>query len=190
MGVSQRTVTGGELIDGVTLLNGTVDVNGTTDGITLDADGDTSIAASTDDQIDYRIGGAIDFRMTSNVFEVLTASAINGQGSCVYESAPTAEAQAISGAGAVTITEFLTKLTTTGVNALTLADGVTIGQTKKILMVVDAGNGTLTPSNLATYSTITFADAGDFAVLKWNGTNWVVIETGNTVDGITAPALA
>jgi len=42
--------------------------------LTLDADADTSITASSDDQIDFEIAGADDFTMTANAFNVLTGS--------------------------------------------------------------------------------------------------------------------
>ena len=42
--------------------------------LTLDADSDTSITASTDDQIDFELAGADDFTMTANAFNVLTGS--------------------------------------------------------------------------------------------------------------------
>ena len=49
---------------------------------------------------------------------------------------------------------------------------------------------TLTPSNLAGGSDITFADVGDFCVLGWDGTNWIVMELNNAADGTSAPVLA
>jgi len=42
--------------------------------LTLDADSDTSITASSDDQIDFELAGADDFTMTANAFNVLTGS--------------------------------------------------------------------------------------------------------------------
>jgi len=51
---------------------GAVDLDG--NELTLDADSDTSITASTDDQIDFEIAGADDFTMTANAFNVLTGS--------------------------------------------------------------------------------------------------------------------
>ena len=51
---------------------GSYDLNG--EELTLDADSDTSITASTDDQIDFEIAGADDFTMTANAFNVLTGS--------------------------------------------------------------------------------------------------------------------
>lgn len=98
--------------------------------------------------------------------------------------------QAISGAGAITVTEYYTAWTTTGVQAGTLADGTFVGQLKKIQLIVDGGNGTLTPANLNGGTTITFADAGDYALLRWNGSGWTALELGNDADGATAPALA
>lgn len=98
--------------------------------------------------------------------------------------------QALSGAGAINVTTTVTKWTTTAADAGTLADGVILGQIKKIQLIVDGGDGTLTPVNLAGGTTITFADAGDFAVLQWNGADWVAIELGNDADGATAPVLA
>lgn len=46
----------------------------------LDADGNTSIQADTDDQIDIEIGGADDFQFTANLFEVLSGSAVKMNG--------------------------------------------------------------------------------------------------------------
>lgn len=99
---------------------------------------------------------------------------------------PTAVQQAISGAGAVTLTEYYTAVTNTGTDALTLADSTVVGQLKKVQMIVDPGtNSTLT---FNTNATIVFADVGDFAILIWNGADWIPIELGNDADGVTAPA--
>lgn len=190
MAVTQFTSTTGLLLDGVTIINGVVDINGTANGIVLDADGDTHISSPTDDQIDIGIGGADDFTITADSFNILSGSTIAGPGSTFVPLIPLAVAQALSGAGAINITTFLTKWTSTGANAGSLADGAVKGQLKKILMVVDAGDATLTPTNLLGGTTITFADAGDFVILAWNGTAWAMIESGNTVDGVSAPVLA
>ena len=112
----------------------------------------------------------------------------NGKGIATFK--PLGAAQALTDAGAANVTSFYTTLTTTGAAAVTLADGTMIGQLKKIQMIVDAGDATLTPSNLSGGTTITFADAGDFCLLMWDGTNWRVLELGNAADGATAPALA
>ena len=50
------------------------DLNGVE--LALDADGDTTIAADTDDQIDIKIAGADDFQFTANTFTAQTGSSI------------------------------------------------------------------------------------------------------------------
>lgn len=83
--------------------------------------------------------------------------------------------QALSGAGAVNLTTCTTKLTTTGANALTLADG-TAGQIKIITMISDGGDGTLTPTTKTGYTTITFNDVGDSVILQFHTTvGWMVV---------------
>jgi len=54
------------------------DVNGTE--FVLDLDGDTSLTADTDDQIDIKIGGSDDFIFKANSFEVQTGSIIDMNG--------------------------------------------------------------------------------------------------------------
>lgn len=122
---------------------------------------------------------------------VMTAAvSITGQGSTVVPVIPIAAQQALSGPGAINVTTYYTAWTTTGADAGTLANGAQKGQLKKIQLIVDGGDGTLTPTSLSGGTTITFADAGDFAVLCWNGTAWVAVELGNAADGATAPVLA
>ena len=190
MGVIQFTTTGQVLVDGVVINAGTLDLNGVANALILDQDGDTHISSPTDDQIDFSIGGADDFTMTANTFNILSNSKIQGSGNCIVPSIPIAAEQKIAGAGAITITEYYTAWTSTGINAGTLADGVTIGQLKEIHMVVDAGDATLTPTNLFGGTTITFADAGDYVILMWNGTDWVIVKSSNYVDGVSAPVVA
>ncbi len=103
---------------------------------------------------------------------------------------PASAAQSLSGAGACNVTSYLTKWTTTGAQAGTLAAGLVRGQLKKIQLIVDGGDGTLTPVAVTGGTTITFADAGDFCLLQWNGAAWDVLELGNDADGATAPVLA
>lgn len=103
---------------------------------------------------------------------------------------PAAAQQALSGAGAINVTTYYTAWTTTGVQAGTLADGVRVGQLKKVQLIVDGGNGTLTPANLVGGTTITFADAGDYVLLMWTASGWVPLEVGNDADGATGPAIA
>ena len=80
-----------------------------------------------------------------------------------------------SGAGAVPITASTVRLTTTGADALTLANG-TNGQILSIVMVVDGGDGTLTPTTKTGFSTITFGDVGDSVTLQYFTTlGWMIL---------------
>lgn len=82
--------------------------------------------------------------------------------------------QALSGAGAVDVVSLTTKVTSTGANALTLANG-TDGQVKIIVMVVDGGDATLTPTTKTGFSTIVFNDIGDGVGLVYTTTTgWIV----------------
>ena len=82
---------------------------------------------------------------------------------------------ALSGAGAIPITASTVRLTTTGANALTLANG-TNGQLLTIVMVADGGDGTLTPTTKTGFSTLTFGDVGDAVTLQYFTTlGWMII---------------
>ena len=70
---SDSTVTTAKL-SGNLVTPGTLDVNG--QELILDADADTSITADTDDQIDIKVAGADDFRITANTFTALSGSGI------------------------------------------------------------------------------------------------------------------
>jgi hypothetical protein len=93
-------------------------------------------------------------------------------------------AQALSGAGAVNITQLTTKFTSTATgNALTLADGVE-GQMKVIVYVAEAAGGDtgiLTPANLGAGTTITFNNVGDACILQFLGTDWWAISLRGAV---------
>lgn len=56
--------------------NDVVDLNGEADALVLDADGNTSISAPTDNQIDIEVNGADDFKITANTFTALSGSTI------------------------------------------------------------------------------------------------------------------
>lgn len=83
--------------------------------------------------------------------------------------------QALSGAGAINLTTVATKITSTGANALTIADGFD-GQIKVLTMVADSGDATLTPTTKTGYTTIVFNDAGDGCILLFTTTTgWMVV---------------
>jgi hypothetical protein len=89
--------------------------------------------------------------------------------------------QALSGAGAVNLTDMLTSLTTTGgAQALTLANG-TVGQIKIVAHVVDGGSAVLTPTTALGYTTITFTNAGDTAMLVYTAAGWDIVALNGAV---------
>jgi hypothetical protein len=99
-------------------------------------------------------------------------------GNQTFNGAIIGAVQALSGPGAVNVTQLTTAFTSTGTgNALTLADGVA-GQLKTIIYVAEAAGGdtgVLTPTNLGSATTITFNDIGDSVTLQFAGTDWWVI---------------
>ena len=86
-----------------------------------------------------------------------------------------------SGAGAIPITASTVKLTTTGANALTLANG-TNGQLLTIIMIADGGDGTLTPTTKTGFTTLTFGDVGDSVTLQYLTTQgWMIVANNGVV---------
>ena len=121
---------------------------------------------------------------SENGFESISKNATTGAITVgtSYSNIITGSVQSLSGAGAVNLTDLITEVTTTGADALTLANG-SVGQIKIITMIVDGGDGTLTPTTFANGTTITFNDANDtVALLYANTIGWVVISnSGATV---------
>ena len=117
---------------------------------------------------------------SENGFEDVTKNATTGAftSNASYGKAIRGGVQSLSGAGAVDLDNLITELTTTGANALTLADGSTSGQIKIVNMIVDGGDGTLTPTTFANGTTITFDAVGESATLVWNSTiGWIASST-------------
>lgn len=88
-----------------------------------------------------------------------------------------AETATISGAGAIPVTASLVEITTTGADAMTLADGVE-GQILHLLFVSDGGDATITPSNFANGTTLTLADVNDSAILMFTNGSWYMMGAG------------
>ena len=114
---------------------------------------------------------------SENGFEQVTKNATTGAftTSATYDATIVGGVQTLSGAGAVDLTNLITELTTAGgAAAVTLADGSTSGQVKIVNMIVDGGDGTLTPVTFANGTTITFDAVAESATLVWNSTiGWV-----------------
>jgi len=77
-----------------------------------------------------------------------------------------------------------------------LPDGTVTGQLKKILMKADGGDsvgsgeGKVTGTFGSDVSTLTFNTTGEFALLQWNGSQWVALELGSMLDTTNAPAFS
>lgn len=88
--------------------------------------------------------------------------------------------QPLTGAGAVNLTDPITTITSTAADALTLANG-TAGQLKYIVMIVDGGNATLTPTTMIGGTTITFDAVGDGCTLVYTSAGWAVVGISGAV---------
>jgi len=151
--------------------------------LTLDADSDTSITASTDDQIDFEIAGADDFTMTANAFNVLTGSHAT--------FADSANAKFGTGNDMLVYHDGSNSYITNATGALKLATetsgiAITIGHTTSETTIADnlttTGNtsvgGTLGVTGVATFAT--HVALGDSDILKLGaGTDLTLYHDGS-----------
>ena len=79
----------------------TADANGAE--FVLDEDGDTSLTADTDDQIDIKIAGADDFRFTANNFNVLSGSTLTIDSGATITNSGTASGFGLSTGKAIVL---------------------------------------------------------------------------------------
>jgi len=143
----------------LTLDGGALDLDG--EELILDADADTSITASTDDQIDFRIGGADLITFTAGLIDLKNAgsqSAIN-----FYCESSNAHAQKLQGAPHSESASNTLTLPSTGGNANLVSVSSTDTLTNKtlttpIIAEIDSGS-TITLD--ATTDIILDADGGD-----------------------------
>lgn len=93
-----------------------------------------------------------------------------------------AEDTSSTNAAAISLKSLVTNLVTAGAETRTLAAGV-VGQLKVIKMRTDGGDGVLTiTGNPAASDLVTFNDAGDFVVLLYADSQWIVlVNSGCTV---------
>lgn len=109
---------------------------------------------------------------------------INLAGGCIVQSVPSLSGvQSTSGAAALSVAQYSTHATSTATgNVLTLADGVSVGQRKRVSHTVVAGTLVVTPA-AAAFTHVTLATVSEFVELVWNGSVWNIAEIGNTVTG-------
>ena len=89
----------------------------------LDADGDTSITADTDDQIDFKVAGADDLRITANSINVLSGTTLTIDSGATITNSGTANNFGISAADDLTAGDAAVNLTTTSGNITIDAQG-------------------------------------------------------------------
>lgn len=124
--------------------------------------------------------GAVTGNITGNVTGNLSGN-VTGNVTGNITGDVFASVQPLSGAGAVNVTDMMTALTTNGVSqALTLANG-TVGQLKVIVHVVDGGSAVLTPTTKVGFSTITFTNAGESAMLIYTAAGWAIVSLNGAV---------
>ena len=175
--VTEFTTNNGVTVDGVLLKNGSVT------GINLTAT--TAVITDLINEQTLAAGVTVDGVLLKDG-TVKASSILSSAGTLVSGFYPlTAQDNITAGTGgAIVVTNYLTTINTdAGGDTFTLANGVQIGQLKKILLVVDGGgNAVITPTSLSGGTTITMNDANDFVILIWNGTAWVCIEnSGSTI---------
>jgi hypothetical protein len=184
-GTAWVVVDGGALVsDSLSLDDGTA----AAPALRLGADTNNGLYGVSDTVVGVAVEGA-----QAATFSA-TSMAVNGvtnlAGTQIAGFFPLTAAQSITGAGAVNVTSYLTKVTSSGVaDALTIASGTVIGQRKKVQHVVDGGSAVLT-GVFTGGTTITFTAVAEFADLLWTGTEWAVLELGNTAAPGTPPVLA
>ena len=160
---------------------------GASSNITFNSDAtDSDFIVSNDNEEAFRCDGAnrevvvneasgqTDFRAETNSYS--TALLVDASADQVQINATPilGLTQSLSGAGAVDVVSAITEVVTTGTNALTIAAGVE-GQIKFLIMKSDGGDGTLTPTNFGSGSTLTFNTAGDAAICLFTNGNWYLM---------------
>jgi len=160
---SNASVTSAKL-SGNLVTPGTLDVNG--QELILDANGNTSITADTDDQIDFKISGADDFRMTANTLSVLSGTTLNIDSGATIANSGTATG---FGAGATT--------------AKTSAYSVVAGDDAKTILC-SAASADYAITLLAASSA---GDGFEVTIKKTDATKFMITVDGNsseTIDGL------
>lgn len=139
------------------------DTSATVPGLTFSNDADTGLGSTESDSLSMIAGGVEGHRITEAAG--LIAHVFTGM-------VKTPTTQTLTGAGAVDIVSAITHVVSTGVNALTFADGAE-GQWKTIVMKTDGGAATLTPTSPGNFTTLTFDDVGDLALLIFTNGKWI-----------------
>jgi len=125
----------------------------------------------------------------SGIFTVYTSSTTGGfAGSGTNQIGPITicaaqETIAAGSGGAISVAAHYTDIAVdAGGDAFTLGAGACIGQLKKIMLSATAGGtGVVTGTFTGAGTTLTFTNAGEYALLQWNGTDWIALELASVV---------
>lgn len=81
--------------------------------------------------------------------------------------------------GAISVGRYFTTINVdVAGDSFTLADGVAVGQLKKIQLITNAGvaPGVITVPNGVGFTTIDMTVGNDYAILVWTSNGWVIVE--------------
>lgn len=169
------TITSSKIIAGTSMtMSGTAAITG---NVTVNTDKFTVTAASGN----TTVGGTLGVTGATACGSTLAVTGASTHNAAMIMSAT--ETAATHGATVVPLTTVYDGYTTDATSAIaaTLADG-THGQLKVIkLTLKDTNNMVVTPANLAGGTTLTFDATGEYALLMFVGTAWVVIATNATL---------
>ena len=133
---------------------------------TFSDDNDTGIGTAGTDKLSLIAGGVEGHRITE------AAGLIDHVLTGMVKTPTTQTLTTAAGAGAIDIVSAITHIVSTGVDALSLANGAE-GQWKSIVMKTDGGAATLTPTSPGNFATLTFDDVGDSALLIFTNGKWI-----------------
>ena len=174
-----RTVYGKSInMDGDSEITGNLNV----DGIISATSGDLDIQAPANIAL-YPTGNVWISQGTKLIFEGTTpddfevklqATTVTADRDIIFPDASvvTTTVQQLSGPGAIDVTSLITEITTTGADAYTFANG-TLGQLKIILMAVNGGVGTVTPTSISGGTTLTFDAVGESITMVYTSVGWI-----------------
>lgn len=187
--LTNLTITGDLTVAGAASVTGEVTGGGFTGAVSndlngveliLDADADTSITADTDDQIDFKVAGADDFRMTANTFTALSGSTVVGE--------HRHSVQTLTETGAITINSGVVLLNHATVVIAATLDAPVAGDE---LYIIDSSASGTAAHTVTLGSGVTFDGTNDVATLNAPGealhliaisaTRWFILENIGSV---------
>lgn len=196
--ITEQTGAAGVTIDSALIKDGTIAlVDGLVSdlSIKLGADTNNGIYGVSDTQLGFAVEGTLvgGFNTTGLFTDVISEQTstvgVTVDGVLLKDGGVSANSmfagfypigaeQALSGPGAINLTSYNTKFTSTGTgDALTLADGSQIGQKKKVMYVAEGAGGDTGVLTLTGYTSITFNAINDYVILIWNGAAWFALES-------------